>query len=324
MDQLFSAENVRSLKPSSRTRGSRASTHRRWCRDRRIWSPTSARLGRCRQCRRRFARQTNAPHPTIEAALANLARFPRAWRRPPIALDACRAQRARTVAFTFQSLPEFERLLRESREAARDFRDLSRSLEAESLAAAVRAELARRRGAAVKRLLCAVSTLSLAGCGGSLFKSKAPPRRCTCCRRRRGARGRRDIGGPRRARPRVRTGLDTTASRRCTPTGVWIISPARAGADRSMRWCRISRFRISRPRQAAQCPCRDPPPSAAATGWKSTSRTFRPNIPPTRARRQRCTDDPRAPARARRQLRRPAHPRHSSRPTIGSLRRTTA
>jgi phospholipid/cholesterol/gamma-HCH transport system substrate-binding protein len=30
--------------------------------------------------------------------------------------------------FTKQSLPEFEQLLRESRQAARDFRDLSRSL----------------------------------------------------------------------------------------------------------------------------------------------------------------------------------------------------
>jgi phospholipid/cholesterol/gamma-HCH transport system substrate-binding protein len=30
--------------------------------------------------------------------------------------------------FTQQSLPEFEQLLRESRQAARDFRDLSRSL----------------------------------------------------------------------------------------------------------------------------------------------------------------------------------------------------
>jgi ABC-type transporter Mla subunit MlaD len=30
--------------------------------------------------------------------------------------------------FTHQSLPEFEQLLRESRQAARDFRDLSRSL----------------------------------------------------------------------------------------------------------------------------------------------------------------------------------------------------
>jgi ABC-type transporter Mla subunit MlaD len=30
--------------------------------------------------------------------------------------------------FTRQSLPEFEQLLRESRQAARDFRDLSRSL----------------------------------------------------------------------------------------------------------------------------------------------------------------------------------------------------
>jgi len=37
--------------------------------------------------------------------------------------------------FTQQSLPEFEQLLRESRQAARDFRDLSRSLKAEPLAA---------------------------------------------------------------------------------------------------------------------------------------------------------------------------------------------
>jgi phospholipid/cholesterol/gamma-HCH transport system substrate-binding protein len=73
----------------------------------------------------------NHAAPGIEATMANI-------REVSDRLNATSARLDRFVAdnqpglsrFTQQSLPEFEQLLRESRQAARDFRDLSRSLKA--------------------------------------------------------------------------------------------------------------------------------------------------------------------------------------------------
>jgi phospholipid/cholesterol/gamma-HCH transport system substrate-binding protein len=67
--------------------------------------------------------------PDLEAALANIRRVSDNLADTTQRLDAFVNQNEPNFArFTQQSLPEFEQLLRESRQAARDFRDLSRSL----------------------------------------------------------------------------------------------------------------------------------------------------------------------------------------------------
>jgi phospholipid/cholesterol/gamma-HCH transport system substrate-binding protein len=67
--------------------------------------------------------------PDIEATLANVRHVSDKLASTSDRLDAFVADNAPQVTiFTKQSLPEFEQLLRESRQAARDFRDLSRSL----------------------------------------------------------------------------------------------------------------------------------------------------------------------------------------------------
>jgi phospholipid/cholesterol/gamma-HCH transport system substrate-binding protein len=67
--------------------------------------------------------------PDIEAALTNVRQLTENLQRTSDRLDQFVADNASDVTrFTRQSLPEFEQLLRESRQAARDFRDLSRSL----------------------------------------------------------------------------------------------------------------------------------------------------------------------------------------------------
>jgi ABC-type transporter Mla subunit MlaD len=67
--------------------------------------------------------------PDIESAIANLRHVADNLARTSNRLEHFVADNEPGVSrFTHQSLPEFEQLLRESREAARDFRDLSRSL----------------------------------------------------------------------------------------------------------------------------------------------------------------------------------------------------
>jgi len=67
--------------------------------------------------------------PDIESALANIRRISDDLAKTSDRLDHFVADNEAGVSrFTHQSLPELEQLLRESREAARDFRDLSRSL----------------------------------------------------------------------------------------------------------------------------------------------------------------------------------------------------
>jgi phospholipid/cholesterol/gamma-HCH transport system substrate-binding protein len=67
--------------------------------------------------------------PDLESAIANVRQVSENLAKTSDRLDHFVADNAPNVTrFTHQSLPEFERLLRESREAARDFRDLSRSL----------------------------------------------------------------------------------------------------------------------------------------------------------------------------------------------------
>ena len=88
--------------------------------------------------------------------------------------------------------------------------------------------------------------------------------------------------------PRRAPGSNPIASPCCIRTGAWIISPTRAGADRSVKCCRISRCRSSTrtPTCARSAAMRRY--SRALTGWKSRSRIFRPNTLPRR-RRPRCT-----------------------------------
>jgi phospholipid/cholesterol/gamma-HCH transport system substrate-binding protein len=67
--------------------------------------------------------------PDIEAAIANARHITDRLADTSDTLDRFVSENEPTLTrFTRQSLPEFEQLLRESREAARDFRDLSRSL----------------------------------------------------------------------------------------------------------------------------------------------------------------------------------------------------
>ena len=67
--------------------------------------------------------------PDIEAALANVRRVSDALAKTSDELEHFVTDNQPGISrFANQSLPEFEQLLRESRQAARDFRDLSRSL----------------------------------------------------------------------------------------------------------------------------------------------------------------------------------------------------
>jgi phospholipid/cholesterol/gamma-HCH transport system substrate-binding protein len=67
--------------------------------------------------------------PDLESAIANMRRVSDKLAKTSDILEHFVADNEPVVTrFTHQSLPEFEQLLRESRQAARDFRDLSRSL----------------------------------------------------------------------------------------------------------------------------------------------------------------------------------------------------
>lgn len=67
--------------------------------------------------------------PDLETAFANVRQVSESLQRTSERLDHFVADNEPGLSrFTRQSLPEFEQLLRESRQAARDFRDLSRSL----------------------------------------------------------------------------------------------------------------------------------------------------------------------------------------------------
>ena len=67
--------------------------------------------------------------PDIETAMANIRHLSDNLAKTSDRLERFMADNEPGVSrFTHQSLPEFEQLLRESRQAARDFRDLSRSL----------------------------------------------------------------------------------------------------------------------------------------------------------------------------------------------------
>jgi phospholipid/cholesterol/gamma-HCH transport system substrate-binding protein len=67
--------------------------------------------------------------PDVESAIANMRRLSDNLAKTSDRLEHFAADNEPGISrFTQQSLPEFEQLLRESRQAARDFRDLSRSL----------------------------------------------------------------------------------------------------------------------------------------------------------------------------------------------------
>jgi phospholipid/cholesterol/gamma-HCH transport system substrate-binding protein len=67
--------------------------------------------------------------PDVEMAVANIRQVAETLAKTAERLDGfVRDNEPGLSRFTRQSLPEFEQLLRESRQAARDFRDLSRSL----------------------------------------------------------------------------------------------------------------------------------------------------------------------------------------------------
>jgi len=78
---------------------------------------------------RDLRRITNAAGPDIETALANMRHVTEKLSDTSDHLDRFVAENEPGLSrFAKQSLPDFEQLLRESREAVRDFRDLSRSV----------------------------------------------------------------------------------------------------------------------------------------------------------------------------------------------------
>ena len=160
------------------------------------------------------------------------------------------------------------------------------------------------------RLLCAVSTLALAACGGSLFQSKAPPASVYLLSAGAAAPSGAELPADLAVlQPRVRTGLDTDL--------IAVLYPDRrldyfAGArwsgplDRGGARPRVAG--ISHRRQTAQRPCGilrlRQRLLARNRRCGLSGRIFRRHG----RRRQRCADGPCAPARAASALRRPAHP----------------
>jgi phospholipid/cholesterol/gamma-HCH transport system substrate-binding protein len=129
-NQVFSDENVRSFKATldnARLASERLPATLREVQDlmvdvRRATSEVAGAAAELRTIEARSA-------PDVASALANVRQISENLASTSQRLDRFMADAAPDLSrFTRQSLPEFEQLLRESRQAAREFRDLSRSL----------------------------------------------------------------------------------------------------------------------------------------------------------------------------------------------------
>ena len=130
-NRVLSDENVRAINATvDNSRIAPASACRTRCATRNCWWPIcGAPRTRWKPWPRICAESRNDAAPDIETALANVRHVTDKLADTSDHLDRLRGgKRAGLSRFTRQSLPEFEQLLRESRDAARDFRDLSRSL----------------------------------------------------------------------------------------------------------------------------------------------------------------------------------------------------
>ena len=106
-------------------------------------------------------------------------------------------------AFTREGLPELERFLREGRAAAREFRELSRSLREDPVAASLSAAAAGRGDSAMSRFALALSMVSHAACSRA---ARAAAQRCAADADLHPARGRRAPASAARGSARPRCG----------------------------------------------------------------------------------------------------------------------
>ena len=130
MDQLFSSDNVRSLKiilENARLASEHSPALVKQIED--LVADIKHASDDVDSAAADFRQVTNRSAPDLEAALANVRRISESLAKTSERLDEFVSQNEPGLSkFTNQSLPEIERLLRESREATRDFRDLARSL----------------------------------------------------------------------------------------------------------------------------------------------------------------------------------------------------
>ncbi len=129
-NQTFSDENVRSFKAildNARLASERLPGTTREAQELLAAARHTAEEVRMAAADLRAVEERSAPE--MEAAISNIRHLSDNLARTSDRLEHFVAENEPGVSrFTHQSLPEFEQLLRESRQAARDFRDLSRSL----------------------------------------------------------------------------------------------------------------------------------------------------------------------------------------------------
>ena len=130
MDQLFSEENVRAFKAT--LENARVASERSPALLKEISQMVAdlkATSDEVDSAAADFRSVTNASAPDLKATLANIRRITDNLASTSEHLDEFVAQNEPGLSrFTNQSLPDLERLLRESRDAVRDFRDLAHSL----------------------------------------------------------------------------------------------------------------------------------------------------------------------------------------------------
>lgn len=130
MDQLFNSDNVRSLKiilENARLASERSPALVKQIEQ--LVADIKHASDNVDSAAADFRQVTDRSAPDLEAALANVRRISESLAKTSDRLNDFVAQNEPGLSrFTKRSLPEIEQLLRESRDAARDFRDLARSL----------------------------------------------------------------------------------------------------------------------------------------------------------------------------------------------------
>lgn len=130
MDQVFSAENVQAFKATlanAREASQRSPALLREIEQ--LVADLKHTSDEVDSAATDFRRVTNDAGPELKATLVNIRRITETLASTSEHLNDFVSQNEPTISrFTSQGLPELERLLRESRDALRDFRDLSRSL----------------------------------------------------------------------------------------------------------------------------------------------------------------------------------------------------
>lgn len=130
MDHVFSADNVRAFDTILRSASAASESSPELLREiRRLIADLRHSAEQVDGAAADFRAVTNGARPDLEATLANVRRITDSLSGTSERLNALVSQTEPGLArFTAEGLPELERLLRDSREAARDFRELARSL----------------------------------------------------------------------------------------------------------------------------------------------------------------------------------------------------